>query len=81
MNFVFRPVYSWLLVPLTFILYICIPILRPYLIPLMASIAVVGMIAIILYERRRRIVAKNIRIYISCNIINRTFTDRYFKFT
>ena len=50
MNFVFRPVYSWLLVPLTFILYICIPILRPYLIPLMASIAVIGMIAIILYE-------------------------------
>ena len=50
MKFVFKPVYSWILVPLTFILYIFVPILRAYLIPLMAAIAVIGMIAILLYN-------------------------------
>ena len=49
-KFVFRPVYSWLLVPLTFILYVFVPVLRPYLIPLMTCVAIIGMVAIILYS-------------------------------
>lgn len=51
MNLVFKPVYSWLLVPLTFILYIIYPDIQKYLIPLMCSIALIGIIGATFYDK------------------------------
>lgn len=46
-NFVFKAEYSWILVPILFLLYFFIP---QYVIPLMISVAIIGSIEMLFYD-------------------------------